>query len=162
VNHAAHGTNEFVGTALRNAQKPRRVSNCRRPAVVDSDWVRHELIICLRGRPRKQAFVPTIRGPWFSPVETPDRWGSLVSGVETKGGPAPCSDVEERPFRAALRVLLKNWALAPVEAGRAAWCMRQTSRDISLVALLALRARDSFGCTRDDSHNPQNCGCGDC
>ncbi len=61
MNHAAHRTNELVGAALRNAQNPRSVSNRGRPAVVDSDWVRHGLIISFRGWPRKIALDRTLR-----------------------------------------------------------------------------------------------------
>jgi hypothetical protein len=66
MNHAAHDLDKFIRATLRDAQNPRSVSNRRRPAVVDSDWVRHgfdyslatktaEAGICFRDAPLPQA-----------------------------------------------------------------------------------------------------------
>ena len=45
VNHAAHGANEFIRAGFRNAQNSSGASDLHRPAVIDSDRVRHELIL---------------------------------------------------------------------------------------------------------------------
>ncbi len=151
MNHAASSTDKLVSPALRNTQKPRRISSRRGAAVIDSDWLRHVVIIGrvsvhLSRVPRK---ILTGKGTTSSLPE-PSRTLELVQLTATN----PCSTVEERRFQRRVKRSWRNQALAPVVFHPTGTPDSPTKTHTLPHPAPTARARDSTGRTRNASHNP--------